>query len=306
MAQALLEPGGGASHLASQDVANTAWALSRLGWDPPDQLWVDRLCRELRRAVQYELAAVQVAGAVQHEVTAVHVEETTASGTLPPLEASSWGIAAGAAARPLVAAKACSHITATLLALGKMGGVGGVRKGCWPGPDSAAPLLHALQLLLPYSTPEGLAGSAAVVLLAAQVEGRREGRVPAEAVEGRQERSADNGAFGEEEGTGLIGWQPDAAEEEKASGPSPSSEAEGSAPLMSLARPTPNAAATSASDPPPFWPEGRELQGALLLASARHMHSMPPRGLVQLAWALTRLGCKPHTRWLYRYVCVCL
>ena len=242
---------------------------------------------------------------------AVHVAETTASASLPPLEASS-SVAAGAAARPLVAAKACSHITATLLALGKMGGSGG-REGCWPGPDTAAPLLQALQQLLPYSVPEGLAGAAAVVLLAAQAEGRRDRGADGRAAEteGRRKRSADNGTVGEEERAGQTGWQCAAAEEVEAGEPSHLShlsllsEAEGlgSSPL---ARPTPNAASTSASAPPPFWPEGRELQGALLLASARHMHSMPPRGLVQLAWALTRLGCKPHTRWLYRCVCVCV
>ncbi|GAX80617.1 hypothetical protein CEUSTIGMA_g8052.t1 [Chlamydomonas eustigma] len=45
----------------------------------------------------------------------------------------------------------------------------------------------------------------------------------------------------------------------------------------------------------------RDLLGSLLLSTARQMHLMRPSHLIQLAWALARMGFTPDSKWLSRF-----
>ena len=279
--------------LASQDLANSAWALSQChpGCAPPGQPWADAHAAALLLAVKLEMedALVGVGEAASKQggpSESAHDILAKASSLPPGSPIFDWRerVTPTALSRGPVAAsaagKASGNITSTLLALGKM--------GTWPCPEALDPLLGLQLRLLPHAAPESIPGATAVLLFASQAQ-----------AQARARRSRAREAPGAMRPS--HNFLPP------------------STPLLTPTPPTANPSSHVALEPLSAWLsssspsvpgvtsqwlyggyEGRELQAALLLASARQMHLIPPRGLVQLAWSLTRLGCKPNSKWMDR------
>lgn len=189
----------------SQDLSNAAWALSRLGWQPSDQACVDAHAVALLNAAQTELKAASAAAAAAAfaaaagRTAAVGGSSKAAARSLPSYLAAyvangqQGGTSFPSSAQNVVAspseaaAKAASHVVATLIALDAAG-------GAWPSPAVAQQLLRLLQALVPYAPPESLSGAAVVMLLAAKAEQRhRAWPVPAPTSLAREVRASDWG-----------------------------------------------------------------------------------------------------------------